>query len=110
MRKRMSPVHVLPRKSLTVTFSTMMGSSMPGIEAGVGVGGMGVGVGGTGVGVGGTGVDIGGIGVGVDKIRDMEHEIKNNMTNAIPIICSNNLLWFILSSSVYLFYFETSSG
>ena len=107
MRKWMSPVHELPKKSLTVWFSMMMGSSMPGIEAGVGVGRMGVGVGGKGVDVGGMGVDIGGMDVGVggmdvgvETSRVMEHATKNNMTNAKPVICSNNLLRFIMSSSV----------
>ena len=58
----MSPFHVLPRKSLTVTFSMTMGSSMPGIAVGVDVGRMGVDVA---VGRMEVGICVGGMGVGV---------------------------------------------
>lgn len=58
------------------------------------------GVGGMGVGVGGMGVDVGGMGVDVETGCDMPHATKDNMTNGKPIICSKDLLWFIMSFSI----------
>ena len=65
-----------------------------GMDVGIAVGGTVVGVafGGTGV-----GVTVGGTGEGVGW--DVPHATKNNKPNVKPMICGNNLLCFIASSS-----------